>query len=493
MMTSIHDIAMNNVYQQVLQRLMSFFSRAERTALQLIIQRLIVSAGGMERIGDYKVMVVQTGSRDSCYTLAMLRAAQLSIAGRAPVTFQLRVACLRMNGASLIAQENIHRSYNALFLYDDPRAEVLMVDNREVLPFDAHAAITDAGRDANRLNLLMVGHRRVWTGPIDIWDNTYLATGEFYGQTARWNGGVDALICSDTSRQQKLFLAGLKRAANKVGIHPSDPPVANFEHLFGMLDEIGSNSYRAFYGEHGQVAWRPEEQFETCRRTTYVDIHDMLASNPAERWPLLNEFLGFQADELSPLLSDNEYVSPAIAAHVRGLQACFVHGRSYDSGVAEHLQRALIMMRRKHLPERLCEQVADLFSHPARMSERRAAAAADAQKNLGLSEAQLVCLLFAPFVDRGAALEQFLRHCHPGMLVAMPELHRAMQGQSAPDQILQWMVDVSGLPASLIGKLYRMSPVPVTENHVALKTTDAAASSDPVAGAVLAGEWSAGR
>ncbi len=56
-MSTIHDQAMNYVYQQVLQRLLSFFSRAERTALQLLIQRLMVAAGGAERMGDYKVLV----------------------------------------------------------------------------------------------------------------------------------------------------------------------------------------------------------------------------------------------------------------------------------------------------------------------------------------------------------------------------------------------------------------------------------------------------
>ena len=115
-MSTIHDQAMNYVYQQVLQRLLSFFSRAERTALQLLIQRLAVAAGGMENIGQFKVLVNQTGSRDSCYTLALLRAAQLSIAGRAPGTFQLRVATLRWNGNSDTALQNMHRSYSALFL-----------------------------------------------------------------------------------------------------------------------------------------------------------------------------------------------------------------------------------------------------------------------------------------------------------------------------------------------------------------------------------------
>ncbi|MDB5997544.1 MAG: hypothetical protein JWP42_4680 [Pseudomonas sp.] len=490
-MTHIHDQAMNHVYQQILQRLLNFFSRAERTALQLMIQRLVVAAGGMEFIGNYKVLAIQSGSRDSCYTLALLRAAQLSIAGRAPATFQLRVATLRMNGTSATALENIHRSCSALFLYDDPRVEVVMVDNREVLPFNHLAPISDSGREAGRLNLLMVGHRRVWSGPVDLWDDGYLAAGEFYGQIARWNNGVDALVSSDTPRQQKQFIEGLKRAAIKAGLTTSTHNETGFDELFLVLDELGSDCYRAFYAGQGQAAWRPAEQFETCRRTTFIDLHDMLVSNLEERWPLLTEFLGFQPDELSAQLRDNEFVSLSISAHVRGLQACFVGGRSYEEGVAEYLQRSLVLMRRKQLPERLCEQAVEAFGNPARQSEQRALAAAEAQQALGLSEAQLVCLLFAPFVERGAALERFLRQCHPGMLVAMPDLHRAMQGHAVPEQIMQWMVDVSGLPVSLIGKLYRMENVREVEGKADDPDAGGVNSHD-VDDAAVAGEWSAG-
>ena len=196
-MSTIHDQAMNYVYQQVLQRLLSFFSRAERTALQLLIQRLAVAAGGMENIGQFKVLVNQTGSRDSCYTLALLRAAQLSIAGRAPGTFQLRVATLRWNGNSDTALQNMHRSYSALFLYDDPRVELLMLDHRQVLPFDHQAPICEEGRETHRLNLLLLGHRRTYSEALELWDDAYLATAEYYGQIARWNKGVDAMIGSE--------------------------------------------------------------------------------------------------------------------------------------------------------------------------------------------------------------------------------------------------------------------------------------------------------
>jgi hypothetical protein len=465
-MTNIHDQAMNYVYQQVLQRLLSFFSRAERTALQLLIQRLAVAAGGMDRMGDFKVLAIQSGSRDSCYTLALLRAAQLTIATRAPTTFKLRVATLRLNGTSPTALENIHRSYSALFVYDDPRVEVLMVDHREVLLFDHQAPMSEAGREANRMNLLMMGHRRASDGPLDLADDGYLATGEFYGQIARWDNGVDALVSGDTPRQQKQFIEGLKRAAAKAGIDTPDHDEPGYGALFALLDAMGSNSYHGFYPEQDQAPWRPAEQFEACRRSTFFSIHDMLVSNLEERWPLLSEFLGFKADEAAAQLGDNEFVSFSIAAHIQGLQASFVHGRSYEAGVAQYLQRALVMMRRKQLPERLCEQVEQAFGSAAILADQRARASAEAQRCLGLNEAQWVCLLFAPFVEHGAKLESFLRECHPGMLVAMPELHRAMQGHPVADQIMQWMVDVSGLPVSQICKLYQMGPVSARQGRV---------------------------
>ncbi len=87
-MSAIHEQAMNYVCQQVLQRLIGHFTREERTVLQLLIQRIIVSAGGMEQIGDYKVLIAHGGGVVSGYTLALLRAAQLTIAGRSPRTFQ---------------------------------------------------------------------------------------------------------------------------------------------------------------------------------------------------------------------------------------------------------------------------------------------------------------------------------------------------------------------------------------------------------------------
>ncbi|AHL34166.1 hypothetical protein CD58_15170 [Pseudomonas brassicacearum] len=454
-MSAIHEQAMTHVYQQILQRLLGFYSRAERTALQLLIQRLIVAAGGIERIGDYRVLTVQNGSRDSFYVLTALRAAQLSIAGRHPVTFDLRVATPRLSETTQSTLENIHRCYSALFVYDDPRVELLMADNREVLPFNHNQPLSVAGHEACRTDMLVLGHLRSSDSPLEVGDDSYLAMAEFYRHMARWEAGVDSLVSSETPRQQKQFMSGLRRAARKIDLAIDK---GGFDSLFAQLDTLGSDPYQSFYGQDRLCGWQPEGHFEACRRVGHIGIDDLFLDRSEEtNWPLFNEFLRVQTESLVVSAPENEYVSPLLSAHLHGLQACYLQGRSYETGYGDYVQRAIMLMHRKQLPEHACQHTRELFGTPSTVPERRAQAAIEAQKNLGLNETQLVCMLFAPFVAQGAGLEHFLRCCHPGMLVALPDLHKAMQGAPITDQVAQWMIDVSGLSIDLLGKLYRAS------------------------------------
>ncbi|TKJ75151.1 hypothetical protein PspCFBP13508_03640 [Pseudomonas sp. CFBP13508] len=460
-MSTIHDQAMNYVYQQVLQRLLSFFSRAERTALQLLIQRLVVAAGGMENIGQFKVLVHQSGLRDSCYTLALLRAAQLTIAGRAPATFQLRVASLRWNGDSPVALQNLHRSYSALFLYDDPRVEVLMVDNREVLPFDHRTPVSDEGREASRVNLLLVGHCRTWLETPELWDEAYLATAEYYSQIARWNNGVDAMISTENKGSQQQFLEGLNRAMQRVAIAGPGNVNAGFEALFPLLDGLGDNFYGELLPEGDRIAWCPEGEFEACRRTSFIDINDMMVGKIEDRWLLLGEFLGYEPDDLALYQGEAIFADPLISAHVRGLYARFIEGRAYEAGIDDYVRHTLADMRRKQVAEPVCEHLLSSYDNAGGPEQLRTLAEDYLSNGFGLNETQLACLLFAPFIDSGKGLERFLRNCHPGMLVAMPDLHRAMQGLHAPEQVLKWLTEVSGLPVRLVIRLYAMGPVQI--------------------------------
>ncbi|MDU9027722.1 hypothetical protein [Pseudomonas mediterranea] len=481
-MSAIHEQAMIHVYQQILQRLLGFYSRAERTALQLLIQRLIVAAGGIERIGDYRVLTVMNGSRDSFYVLTALRAAQLSIAGRNPVTFDLRVATPRLSETTQATLENIHRCYSALFVYDDPRVELLMADDREVVPFNHRQPLSVAGHESNRMDMLVLGHLRSVDSPLEVGDDGYLAMAEFYRHMARWESGVDSLVSSDTPRQQRQFMAGLRRATRKIGL--GIETTSTFDNLFAQLDTLGDDLYRHFYGPQRLGTWKPEGHFEACRRVGHIGIDDLIVDRCEEmNWLLFSEFLRVRTDDLIASAPENEYLSPLLSAHLHGLQAACLQGRSYEAGYGDYVQRAIMIMHRKQLPEHVCEQARELFGPPSAIAERRAQAAAEAQTSLGLNEAQLVCMVFAPFVERGAGLEHFLRCCHPGMLVAMPDLHKAMQGAAVADQVAQWMVDVSGLSIDMLGRLYEASVAqPEYENTLgadlqqAVDSTDADAS-----------------
>ncbi|CAM3855134.1 hypothetical protein PSWA111526_14865 [Pseudomonas wadenswilerensis] len=118
-MSSIHDQAMQYIYQQVLQRLLDHLSQAQKASLQLLIQRLIVAAGGIERINGFKLMFAHDGSQNASHALACLRAAQLSIAARTPGTFQLRVAVVRQPGMSTTALSNLNTGF--------PRCSCMMI------------------------------------------------------------------------------------------------------------------------------------------------------------------------------------------------------------------------------------------------------------------------------------------------------------------------------------------------------------------------------
>ncbi|MFJ3485030.1 hypothetical protein ACIPL1_16820 [Pseudomonas sp. NPDC090202] len=466
-MRSIHEQAMNYVYQQVLQRLLSYFNRAERTALQLLIQRLIVAAGGIEQIGHFKVLVAFSGGKDSAYTVALLRAAQLSIAGRAPTTFSLRIANMRHAGMTSAVMSNIHRCYSALFMHDDPRVELLVIDHQYVQTFEPDLPFSTAGREQNRSDMLLAGHLTAGDARATFCNSCYLGVAEFLGRAACWGDGVDALICGDSLKEQKQYATWVMRLARRSGQQVDNWHTQSLSTALKAIDSIGRAYYRELYGEDAQISGflpRPPGGASKPATPAFITAADLIGFRLEEHWALLTDFLGFRFDDLAFSFSESDCANPLLMAHMRGLKTQFVQGREYADGIAEYLQLAQSMMRRKDMPKRLIDQAMAAYDHPDKLAARRELAAGYAQEAFGLSEMQLVCLVFAPFVDGAAQLEEFLRRCHPGMLVAQADLHNALSGGTAPDQVMQWLVDVSGLSLKGLQHLYAKRRVDFTDD-----------------------------
>ncbi|KRP59232.1 hypothetical protein [Pseudomonas trivialis] len=448
-MSAIHEQAMTYVYQQVQQRLIGYFSRAERTALQLLIQRIVVAAGGMEYIGNYKVLVAHGGGEVSSYTLAMLRAAQLSIAGRSPTTFQLRVATLRHAGMTQRTLDTLNNGYSRLFFHDDDRVELLMVENHEVLPFNHQRPVSTQGCEAAQRNRLMVGHLSGGDICATLCNDTYLALGDFYQRVTAWDGGVHVLVSGDSASKQSQLLAWLKKAAQAGSDKVRAARPLSLDRLFARMDQWSEDFYRDLYGEH----YQPRADISTggYRPLAYIGFADLLEDIDPASAPLLTEFMAYTPDPLGFHFSHPAFANPVLMAHLRGLKAECLRELPYGEGVEEFLLLAQEQLKHVQIPQELLVQ--------AGSDEGRAAATAYARQFFGLDESQLICLMFSPFIHHGERLESYLRQCHPGMLVALPELHKVLQGKPAAEMLQQWVTVASGLPLPLLQHLYRQRPM----------------------------------
>jgi hypothetical protein len=168
-----------------------------------------------------------------------------------------------------------------------------------------------------------------------------------------------------------------------------------------------------------------------------------------------------------------------------------MEGRLYSEGIAEYLQLAAALMRRKRMPGRLITQALAAYDSPEKIQDRRQLAEGYGQEAFGLGETQWVCLLFSPFVDAGVRLEEFLRLHHPGMLVGLSDLHKALAGQLAPDLVTHWLVDVSGLSLKGLQSLYAKARVDFNDDSSIIARVRAAdpdkhrvVTVDPLTGAL---------
>ncbi|MQG93730.1 hypothetical protein [Pseudomonas sp. MN1F] len=423
-MSIVHDQAMHFIYQQVLERLLSHMSKEQRASLQLLIQRLLVAAGGPEYIGTFRLLVVQGADRHSARLLAMLRAAQLSIALRAPVTFKLRVlvTCLPITSSALLEQHE--RAFSALFMHDDPRVLLQMVEGAEVVPFCRRADTTArqlplTGGEA----LLLFGHLVDARPQALLGSRTHLALADAVRRALAEYPGADALVTAVPARQRRRFVAWARRSLRLAGVVSPDSLHHCVDSLARWLGHL-----HAVADLPGGAGAAPDSTRTRALPLRVIAIDDLLAQLLSDSHLDLVMGWSFEAArEGSPLTA---FVDPVALA-----QLDETRGRSESPAAPAHALR--------------------LVSQNGPASRSQAPQAGRLAKAYGLEQTQLACMLYRPFCNQGAELERFLQSCHADMLVALPYLHRALQGKSCPDAVKDWMVNTSGLPLAQLRMVYK--------------------------------------
>jgi len=413
--SNIHDQAMHYIHQQVLERLLNHMSQAQRASLQLLIQRLLVAAGGPEYIGTFRLLVLQGSDRRSAHLLAILRAAQLSIALRAPVTFQLRVVVVCLPAASSALLEHHERTFNALFMHDDPRVQLQMVDADEVVGFSRRPAIAGKPWMLARDALLLFGHLVDGRPEALLGSRMHLELAATLRQVLEGEPIVDAWVTPIPLSQRRRYLAWARRALRLAGgggaasLHLCMATLA--AHMSQLHDAAGMPLVEPGTLGCDQVPALP---------TRLIAIDDLLPQ-------LLGEG---ELDAMMQCRFEPAEGATPLAAFLDPLALAQLHDLRSRCRVPASGRQALQLVG----PQPMLQ--------------------ASLSKGYGVEQTQLLCMLYSPIADHGRGLEHFLQSRHADMLVALPYLHRALQGRPCPDAVKDWLVNTSGLSLAQLRAVY---------------------------------------
>jgi hypothetical protein len=142
-------------------------------------------------------------------------------------------------------------------------------------------------------------------------------------------------------------------------------------------------------------------------------------------------------------------------AHLRALKCEYVYGRQYADGLAEYVDFALGLMREKDYPPELVDLMRARYEGPDAAAGMRAAVARYALETFGLTEEQLVCLVYSPFAEKAAGLATFLSREHPALANRADDVHALLANDSLDDLALAGELErISGLDLSRLRVLY---------------------------------------
>ena len=437
-----------------------------------------------QRLADNIVLVAYGGGKDSSYMLAFVRALQLIVFDRHGTTFKLRAVTNRHAGMPRAVMENIDRAYRALAIAGDPDCEALLVDGSEVKPFRRDEPLAPQVVARNRLDLLMTGHRTFGEARPTFCNACNLSMVNSFGLAASHGSDVNVIITGDSRGEQRAYYLWVNRLALRFGRREKRAGEAGFRGFLKTTNDIAHAYFTDIYG--------PDADDEVTERRVahdvpsalrFFSIFDDTHYASSNHWQLLTGYLGFQFDELAFSFTESDCANPTLMAHLRGLKCERLYGRSYGEGLEEYVRFAAWLMQQKEFPARLIETMRERYAGADAAERMRAMANGFAKDAFGLSEEQLVCMVYSPLAGHGERLHEYLEREHPSLAPQVHDAHALLGSQTTPAGLAErrlaaGLERVSGLKLERLRTLYR-SPT------ISLAPDDGKAN---LVGAILAGD-----
>ena len=418
------------------------------------------------------VMVAYGGGKDSSFALAFMRGVQWHLRSSKGVDFQLRVATFRHAGMPRAVMENVDRAYTALGMHDDPRCEMLVLDGETVRPFSVGLELPDAVVERGRRDILMTGHRCAGDGRPTFCNACNLNMVRTFGAAAAWGDGVDVIVTGDSTPEQRDYYRWTTRLAASLKLGKPSEPRAPFRRLLDMFDGIGE-AYSADVHGSKRDAFAAEDLNRVKNGLAFFSIYNHTAYESGAHWEFLSDYLGFVFDEIAFSFSESDCGNPGLMAHMRGLKAERVSGRPYAEGIGEYVGFATRLMAKKDFPEHLVERMRHRYETEEGVRAMRTLMEDYLVEAHRISEQELECMLFAPFVDRAKGLDGYVEHAAPELASDVVSVRTYLEDPSA------------ALPAA-VGALSRLSGLTPTQmRHLFNSDSIGSAPADSLLRAVL--------
>ena len=432
-------------------------------AVEECAERLYEALPFKDDLSRNTVLVAYGGGKDSAYAVAFVRAVHLAVERTHGETFRLRVATMRHAGMPYPVMVNIDQTYRVLGLYDDPNAELLLVEGEQVRTFERDLQIPEKLVKFNRIDMLMSGHRSYGDGRASFCNACNLNVANFFGVASRHDGGVHLIITGDSPREQRDYALWIRRLARGVGQNPAKGG-KGFKGLLETLDGLANTYFEEIHGS--QNAERLKERrvaSDVPNELAFFSIYEYTSYASGSHWRLLTDFLGFVFDEIAFNFTESDCANPALMAHFRGLRTEYVYKRTYQEGIGQYVDFALALMRRKDFPKHLVEEMRDRYATEARIEDMRKSATRYAEEAFGVNTTQLVCMVYSPFAGKATNLHDYLAGEHPELLAKEARIRALLAGEE-DQEVTPELERISGLSLTDMQALYH-GPLwsPVTE------------------------------
>jgi amino acid adenylation domain-containing protein len=421
-----------------------------RAAVRL--QEILDKGGGLE---GSTVMVAYGGGKDSSYALAFVRGIQLVLSQIFGGTFRLRVVTIRHAGMPPAVMQNIDRVYRALEVIDDQRCELLLVDGGVVVPYEPDLPLPGSVVERGRTDILMSGHRAAGDGRPTFCNACNLNMVKAFAVAVDYGSGVDVIVTGDSPQEQRSYYVWMSRLARNLKVRPKSTNRQPFGRFLEMFHGVSRAYLTEIYGADSPEASPGPEPGQLPGDVTFFSIYADTDYKSGAHWDFLTSYLGFVFDDLAFSFTESDCGNPGLMAHLRGLKAERRYGRSYEVGLAEYVDFAVGLMRKKDFPEHLIEFIRRRYADADGVRRMREAMDSYARETHRLTEEQLVCMVFAPFVGQGAALDAYLTVIHPELLDRVADIRALLSGVEIDDDVLRTGLErMSGLSIAQLRVLY---------------------------------------